>query len=99
MGDALAVTLMKARDFQPENFARFHPGGSLGRRLLSRVENEMVSEELPFIDGDAGILDLIQTISQGGLGICIVNGNEVGIVTDGDLRRAIETNGESIFNK
>lgn len=99
MGDALAVTLMKARDFQPENFARFHPGGSLGRRLLSRVENEMVSEKLPFIDGDAGILDLIRTISQGGLGICIVNGNEVGIVTDGDLRRAIETNGESIFNK
>jgi arabinose-5-phosphate isomerase len=99
MGDALAVTLMKARDFQPENFARFHPGGSLGRRLLSRVENEMASEKLPFIDGDAGILDLIQTISQGALGICIVNGNEVGIVTDGDLRRAIETHGESIFNK
>jgi len=99
MGDALAVTLMKARDFQPENFARFHPGGSLGRRLLSRVENEMVKENLPFINDDAGILDLIQTISQGALGICIVNGNEVGIVTDGDLRRAIETHGESIFNK
>tara|TARA_B100000767_G_scaffold258068_1_gene266465 strand:- start:1370 stop:2293 length:924 start_codon:yes stop_codon:yes gene_type:complete len=99
MGDALAVTLMKVRNFQPENFARFHPGGSLGRRLLSRVENEMVKENLPFINDDAGILDLIQTISQGALGICIVNGNEVGIVTDGDLRRAIETHGESIFNK
>lgn len=99
MGDALAVTLMKARDFKPENFARFHPGGSLGRRLLSRVENEMVSENLPFIGYDTGILDLIQTISQGALGICIVNGNEVGIVTDGDLRRAIETYGESIFKK
>ena len=99
MGDALAVTLMKARDFQPENFARFHPGGSLGRRLLSRVENEMVSENLPFIGGDAGIFDLIQTISRGALGICIVNGNEVGIVTDGDLRRAFETHGGSIFNK
>ena len=99
MGDALAVTLMKARDFLPENFARFHPGGSLGRRLLSRVENEMVSENLPFIGGDAGILDLIQTISQGALGICIVNGNDVGIVTDGDLRRAFETYEESIFNK
>ena len=99
MGDALAVTLMKARDFQPENFARFHPGGSLGRRLLSRVENEMVSENLPFIGCDAGILDLIQTISQGALGICIVNTSEVGIVTDGDLRRAFETHGESIFNK
>mgnify|MGYP001334662687 FL=1 len=99
MGDALAVTLMKVRNFQPENFARFHPGGSLGRRLLSRVENEMVKENLPFINDDTGILDLIQTISQGDLGICIVNGNEVGIVTDGDLRRAIETHGESIFNK
>ena len=99
MGDALAVTLMKVRNFQPENFARFHPGGSLGRRLLSRVENEMVKENLPFINDDAGILDLIQTISQGALGICIVNGNEVGIVTDGDLRRAIETHGESIFDK
>jgi len=99
MGDALAVTLMKVRNFQPENFARFHPGGSLGRRLLSRVENEMVKENLPFIGGDSGILDLIQTISQGALGICIVNGSETGIVTDGDLRRAFETHGESIFNK
>ncbi len=99
MGDALAVTLMKARNFRPENFARFHPGGSLGRRLLSRVENEMVKENLPFINDDTGILDLIQTISQGALGICIVNGSETGIVTDGDLRRAFETHGESIFNK
>jgi arabinose-5-phosphate isomerase len=99
MGDALAVTLMRTRDFQPENFARFHPGGSLGRRLLSRVENEMVSDNLPFIGDDSGILDLIQTISQGALGICIVNGSETGIVTDGDLRRAFETHGESIFNK
>ena len=99
MGDALAITLMRARDFQPENFARFHPGGSLGRRLLSRVENEMVSEKLPFINGDAGILDLIEIITRGGLGICIINDGVTGIVTDGDLRRAIETHGESLFNK
>jgi len=98
MGDALAVTLMKARDFQPENFARFHPGGSLGRRLLSRVENEMVSDNLPFIDGGADILDLIETISKGALGICIINGDEIGIVTDGDVRRAIGTYGDSIFS-
>jgi arabinose-5-phosphate isomerase len=98
MGDALAVTLMKARNFQPENFARFHPGGSLGRRLLSRVENEMVIDNLPFVDGDAGILDLIETISQGSLGICIVNGKEIGIVTDGDIRRALGTYGDSIFS-
>jgi arabinose-5-phosphate isomerase len=98
MGDALAVTLMKARNFQPEHFARFHPGGSLGRRLLSLVENEMVSDNLPFIDGDAGILDLIETISRSALGICIINGSEVGIVTDGDIRRAIGTYGDSIFS-
>jgi arabinose-5-phosphate isomerase len=98
MGDALAVALMKARDFQPENFARFHPGGSLGRRLLSRVENEMVSDNLPFIDGDAGILDLIETMSRGALGICMINGSEFGIVTDGDIRRAIGTYGDSIFS-
>lgn len=98
MGDALAVTLMEVRDFQPEHFARFHPGGSLGRRLLSRVENEMVSDNLPFIGCDAGILELIETISQGSLGICIINGSEVGIVTDGDIRRAIGAYGDSIFS-
>lgn len=98
MGDALAVTLMKARNFRPENFARFHPGGSLGRRLLSRVENEMVIDNLPFVDSDAGILDLIETISQGSLGICIVNGKEIGIVTDGDIRRALGAYGNSIFS-
>lgn len=98
MGDALAVTLMNARNFQPENFARFHPGGSLGRRLLSRVENEMVTDNLPFVDVDAGILDLIETISQGSLGICIVNGSEIGIVTDGDIRRALGAYGDSIFS-
>ena len=98
MGDALAVTLMEVRDFQPEHFARFHPGGSLGRRLLSRVENEMVSDNLPFIGRDSGILELIETISQGSLGMCIINGSEIGIVTDGDIRRAIGSYGDSIFS-
>ena len=53
MGDALAVALMKARDFQPQDFARFHPGGSLGRRLLHRVREEMRSHDLPFVGPDA----------------------------------------------
>ncbi len=97
MGDALAVTLMKARDFKPENFAKFHPGGSLGKRLLLRVENEMVTEDLPIADVKSGILDLIQLISNGGLGLCIINGKEPGIITDGDIRRAIETYGKSVF--
>jgi arabinose-5-phosphate isomerase len=91
MGDALAVTLMKARNFKPENFARFHPGGSLGRRLLSRVENEMVSENLPVINADASSTDVISMISQSGLGMAIIVENcKHYVITDGDLRRAIE---------
>ncbi len=98
MGDALAIALMKARDFQPENFARFHPGGSLGRRLLQRVEDQMVSDNLPIVDGDAGILDLIGSITSGGLGICIVDSVDLGVITDGDLRRSIETYGDLLFS-
>src|SRR5690606_22710525 len=59
MGDALAVSLMEARDFKPENFARFHPGGSLGRRLLGRVENEMTARNLPIVQTDASVMDVI----------------------------------------
>lgn len=100
MGDALAVTLMKARDFKPENFARFHPGGSLGRRLLSRVENEMVIENLPLITTDTSVAEVISAISSGGLGMAIVMvDNSPSIITDGDLRRAIERYSESIFSK
>ena len=98
MGDALAVALMKARDFQPENFARFHPGGSLGRRLLQRVEDQMVSDNLPIVDGDAGVLDLIGSITSGGLGICIVDSVGLGVITDGDVRRSIETYGDLLFS-
>ncbi|MAS60369.1 MAG: arabinose-5-phosphate isomerase [Gammaproteobacteria bacterium] len=98
MGDALAVTLMKARNFLPENFARFHPGGALGRRLLMRVENEMISENLPYVGSDTGMLDLIKTMSDGGLGLCLLDEGAAGIVTDGDIRRALENHGESVFS-
>jgi arabinose-5-phosphate isomerase len=98
MGDAIAVTLMKARNFQPENFARFHPGGSLGRRLLQRVENEMVSDNLPFVSSNSGILELIGSITAGGLGICIIDSVGRGVITDGDIRRAIEKYGDSVFS-
>ena len=91
MGDALAVTLMRARKFQPENFAKFHPGGSLGRRLLHRVEDEMQCDSLPFVSKDAGILDLIRTMTVSGLGLCVIEDKERGVITDGDIRRAIET--------
>ena len=100
MGDALAVTLMKARDFRPENFARFHPGGSLGRRLLSRVENEMVSDNLPVIQPDASVAEVISAISGGGLGMAIVSTvDKPSVITDGDLRRAIEKYKEQLFTK
>jgi arabinose-5-phosphate isomerase len=99
MGDALAVTLMKARDFQPENFARFHPGGSLGRRLLSRVENEMIVDNIPFIDAATSAKDVISTISKSGLGLAIVmQVNEPLVITDGDLRRAIEKHQGGFFD-
>ncbi|MNJ18585.1 Arabinose 5-phosphate isomerase KpsF [compost metagenome] len=100
MGDALAVTLMEARGFKPEHFARFHPGGSLGRRLLSFVEDEMIKDELPFVDESAKVLELIRTISHGSLGLAIVRAaSGWGVVTDGDVRRAIECYGEDIFTK
>jgi len=91
MGDALAVALMEARDFQPHEFARFHPGGSLGRKLLTRVKHEMTSKNLPFISAEASIQDVIHTMNEGRLGLCIVDQGK-GIITDGDLRRHMETN-------
>ncbi|WEJ63118.1 KpsF/GutQ family sugar-phosphate isomerase [Thiomicrorhabdus lithotrophica] len=90
MGDALAVALMEARDFQPHEFARFHPGGSLGRKLLTRVKHEMTTKNLPFVSADAPIHDVIHTMNEGRLGLCIVD-QGIGIITDGDLRRHMET--------
>ncbi|MBW3503734.1 KpsF/GutQ family sugar-phosphate isomerase [Pseudomonas sp. NKUCC02_KPG] len=100
MGDALAVTLMKARDFRPESFARFHPGGSLGRRLLSKVEDEMITSKLPLVSEEAQVLEVIKAISFGSLGLAIVTLTDGwGLVTDGDIRRAIECHGNEVFNK
>lgn len=100
MGDALMVALMKARDFKAENFARFHPGGSLGRRLLSRVENEMRSKSLPVVHKDNDIVDVISKMSLGGMGLTLVeqSSGEFGLITDGDLRRAFEEKGENAFS-
>ncbi|MDE1180430.1 KpsF/GutQ family sugar-phosphate isomerase [Paraburkholderia sp.] len=100
MGDALAITLMKARGFQPENFARFHPGGSLGRRLLCKVEDEMVRVKLPFLAEDAPMIEVLQTMTRGRLGLAIVRREAGwGLITDGDIRRAIETHGDTLFQK
>lgn len=100
MGDALAVALMEARNFQPENFARFHPGGSLGRKLLVKVEDEMICDNLPVVTKEQGFSDLLHIISAGEQGLAVVVDNEqkiLGLVTDGDLRRAIEQRGTSVF--
>ena len=99
MGDALAITLMKLRDFKESDFAQFHPGGSLGRRLLTRVEDVMKKENLPIVNKKSSIKEIINTISKARLGLAIVQaqGQTVGIITDGDIRRAMEEFEDSFF--
>jgi arabinose-5-phosphate isomerase len=100
MGDALTVALMDVRGFKPENFARFHPGGSLGRKLLSKVRDEMITENLPSVPSNADFISIIHTISSSQLGLTLVNlDNEtLAIITDGDLRRAMESKGRDVFD-
>ena len=97
IGDALAVALIKARDFQPQDFARFHPGGSLGRRLLTRVKDVMQKDRLPFVNVSAAVNDVILTMTETRSGMALVmDGNKLaGIITDGDLRRYM-TNHETL---
>lgn len=94
LGDALAVALLDAKGFGKEDFARSHPGGSLGRRLLTHVRDIMRSgERLPMVGEDAMLSDAIMEISRKGLGMtAIVDGEQrvLGIYTDGDLRRTLE---------
>lgn len=99
MGDALATTLMQARNFTAMDFARLHPGGSLGRRLLMTVGNVMRKEDLPVVAPDCSATDMIHRISKGGLGLIIIvdNNQIIGIVTDGDVRRAMERHREAFF--
>ena len=92
MGDALAVALTVKRNFQPEDFARFHPGGSLGRRLLTRVRDAMHKEPLPVCAPQASFREVVNAITYGRLGLTLVMEGEAlcGIITDGDVRRAFE---------
>lgn len=94
LGDALAVALLDARGFGPEDFARSHPGGSLGRRLLTHVHDVMrAGEQVPAIAPETPITDAIIAMSRGGLGLVAIIEPErkvSGIFTDGDLRRAFE---------
>jgi arabinose-5-phosphate isomerase len=94
MGDALAITLMEKRNFKHADFARFHPGGSLGRKLLVKVKDQMRTENLPFIAKDASFMELILKMSEGRLGLVIIGNHQKveGVITDGDLRRALVLN-------
>ena len=94
MGDALAVALLDARGFRPEDFARSHPGGSLGRKLLTHVSDVMRSgDQVPRVSPEASFSDLMREMSAKGLGCSAIvdaAGHIQGIFTDGDLRRRIE---------
>ena len=94
LGDALAVALLDARGFKAEDFARSHPGGSLGRRLLTHVEDVMrKGDQVPHVLADASFTELMREMSQKGLGASAIvdeHHNILGIFTDGDLRRLIE---------
>jgi len=99
VGDALAVCLMKARNFQKEDFASFHPGGTLGRQLFVKVGDIMRTKALPNIDADTPLKDAIVAMSEGRLGAVLLHNKEgtlCGLLTDGDLRRALMTESFSI---
>ena len=97
MGDALAV--MKLREFTSVDFARLHPGGSLGRRLLMTVGDVMRKENLPIVTADCSATEMIHAISKGGLGLIVLcdDGRVEGIITDGDIRRAMERRQSEFF--
>jgi arabinose-5-phosphate isomerase len=93
LGDALAITLLTMRGFKEEHFAMRHPGGVLGKRLLMRVGDIMIREDLPLIRKDCSFKEALSVMSKGKQGVVIVvggNGKFVGIFTDGDIRRTIE---------
>lgn len=100
LGDALACALMKLRNFSAQDFARLHPGGSLGRRLLMRVEQIMRKHDLPIVTEEATAIEMIHEISRGGLGLIVVQRQDeiLGIITDGDIRRAMQSRQAGFFD-
>lgn len=92
LGDALACALIEVRNFKANDFAQFHPGGSLGRRLLTRARDVMHCENLPIIPPTMLLGDAIIHVSDGKLGLCVIQEGDVikGIITDGDIRRAMQ---------
>jgi arabinose-5-phosphate isomerase len=100
MGDALVVALMSARKFLSENFAKFHPGGTLGRLLLNKVKDEMITNHLPIVYDNEDMKNVISLITKNGNGIAIVKKGKsiIGVITDGDLRRAIDKYESNFFS-
>lgn len=102
LGDALAVALMEHRGFKQEDFASFHPGGSLGRKLFVKIKDLMRTDNLPIINNDTTLKDAIVTMSEGKLGtVLIVDETDtfIAILSDGDLRRALMKEDFSLEHK
>ena len=101
MGDAMAVALMEKRNFRPQDFAQFHPGGELGKRLLTTAGDVMRTEEMPVITPEMHLGDALIHVSKGklGLGIAERDGEIAGLITDGDIRRAMEKWKAQFFDK
>lgn len=92
MGDALAVALMERRNFRPQDFAQFHPGGELGKRLLTTAQDVMHRENMPVITPEMHLGEAVIAVSKGklGMGVAERDGHVAGLITDGDIRRAME---------
>ncbi len=110
MGDALAVALMERRNFKPQDFAQFHPGGELGKRLLTTAQDVMITEHLPMLTADMHLGEAIIHVSKGKLGLGVAVRSEelkagsekchvVGLITDGDIRRAMEKWNAEFFDR
>jgi len=99
LGDALAVCLMRARDFKKSDFASFHPGGALGKQLFIKVSDLMQTDNLPIVDEQTKVKDAIVKISEGRLGTVLVTNKQnklIALVSDGDIRRALMSNNFSL---
>lgn len=100
LGDALAIALINARNFKSEDFARYHPGGSLGRKLLCRVRDVM-QRKLPITNPESLFSDCLNVMNEGRMGVALVMQGEtlLGIITDGDIRRTLAQFGAKSLNK
>lgn len=101
MGDALAVALMEIRNFRPQDFAQFHPGGELGKRLLTTAQDVMHTENMPIITSAMHLGEAVISVSKGklGLGVAVCDDKVIGLITDGDIRRAMEKWQAGFFDK